>query len=194
MIPFRDEYNELVTPYAAGKPRIVVLDETIEKVKILVQAIIERKKNESHHLIDDKNEYKRFYTGLLGEAALEQHFGINIIDWSVGNSVQFNEADLRKSGLNIGIKTVEAWKFPIVHKKVKRPELINVKLDDKTIVFFGYASIATLINNQDDKYILSPKLRARGTKSGFVGFSEIIPIDSFDHLINIYKTQDNRRI
>lgn len=187
MLPFKKEYNELVTPYAQGKPRITVEPATICKINDLVKEIIQRKKFETHHLIDDKNEYKRFFTGLLGEAALEQFLGVDIIDWSIGDSSIYNEADLKKSGFNIGIKTVEAWKFPVVHKHVIRPELINVKLDDKTIVFFGYASKKSLESKQDDKFILSPLLRSRGTKSAFFGFSEIIPIKDYSHLMKIYK-------
>jgi len=185
-LPFKKEYNQLVTPFAEGKPRIVVSDEMIAKIRKLVEAIIERKRGEAHHRIDYNNEYKRFYTGLLGEAALEQFLGIKIIDWSVGDSSVFNEADLKNSGLDIGIKTVEAWKFPVIHKQVKRPELINVKLDDKTVVFFGYASMSVLRNNQDDNFIISPLLRARGTKTGFYGFSELVEITDFAHLKKVY--------
>jgi len=186
-LPFKEEYNQLVTPFVEGKPRIVVGDDMIARIHKLVQAIIERKKGEAHHKIDYNNEYKRFYTGLLGEAALEQFLGIKIIDWSVGDSSAFNEADMKKSGLDIGIKTVEEWKFPIIHKQVKRPELINVRLDDNTVVFFGYASMTTLKNNQDDKFILSPLLKARNTKTGFYGFSELIQITDFEHLKKIYQ-------
>lgn len=184
---YKNDYNKLVTPYATNKPRIVVDPLTIKKINELVRSIIDRKRVEEHHLIDFGNEYKLFYTGLIGEAAMEQYFGENIIDWSVGDSSFYNEADLKKQGLNIGIKTVEAWKFPIVHKKVYRPELINVKLDEKTVVFFGYASKKVLEENQDDKYILSSMLKARGTKSAFLGFSQLIMIKDINELKKINK-------
>lgn len=184
---YKEEYRKYVVPYAKGKPYIEVDKEIRDKIIDLTQRIIIAKSIEEHHKHDNKQEFKRFYTGLLGEAALEKLFGIDIIDYSVGSSNYFNIADFHKQGLNIGIKTVEIWKFPIIHKHVKRPEIINVRRDDKTVVCFGLATIEVLKKYQNDNYILSPLLKARGTKTGFYGFSELIPINSYEELVQIYK-------
>lgn len=187
---YRQAYNKYVVPFAENKPRIVVQDDAIRKIKTLAIDIVKAKITEDHHKIDSGKELKRFYTGLLGEAAMESLLGIDIIDYSVGHSNNFNGADICNHNIKVGIKTVEVWKFPIIHKNVSRPELINIRRDDKTIVFFGYATKRVLREFQNDDYILSSNLRRRGTKSAFWGFSELIPINSFDHLCEVYYKYD----
>lgn len=190
---FENEYKKYVVPFAPdieSPQRITVPQDKITKIERLAKRIAEAKSIEKHHLIDNRSEYKRQYTGLLGEAAIEEYFGINIIDYSVGNSNIYNIADLNKVNLNIGVKTVEIWKFPLVHKKPFRPELICVKRKSNEIVFFGYASINTLKKYQNDNFILDNNLRNRGTKSAFYGFNELIKVDSFEDLIKIYNKND----
>ncbi|MCL2111995.1 MAG: hypothetical protein FWH32_07105 [Clostridiales bacterium] len=191
----KSEYLRLVVPFVQELQRITVPETKAKKVRGLVDKIIEKKRGERHHRIDFGNEYKRFYTGLLGEAAMEEHFGVDIIDWAVGCSSDFNSADLRSQGMDIGIKTVESGKFPIVHKQVSRPELINIKVDDETVVFCGYAPKSVLINYQNDEFILSKMLRARNTKSAFYGFEKLIlatEIPDLGSLSRIYDENDRR--
>ncbi len=159
----------------------------VEKVTKFVTELILKKEIEPHHKIDPNQEFKRFFTGFLGELSLEKLLGVQFIDWEIGNSVRFNIADLNCLNLNVGIKTVEYGKFPIIHKKVIRPEIINVKLTDSQIYVCGFASIQVLKNYQDDKLILSPALRRKGTKTGFFGFDELIPFQDIDELRNISK-------
>ena len=194
---FEAEYNKLVVPYAPpinSNKRIIVPNQKVEKVKSLARRIANAKAVEAHHLIDGLSEYKRQFTGLLGEAAIEEFFGIDIIDYSVGNSNTYNVADMKKLGLNIGVKTVEVWKFPIVHKTPYRPELICVKRKDNEVLLFGYASMDILRKYQTDDFILDRNLRQRGTKSAFYGFSELIEINSFDELVSTYKKFDKGAI
>lgn len=188
---YRRDYMKYVVPYAEKKPRIVLSEKKIEEINELVQKITSAKISESHHEIDSFNEQKRFTTGLLGEAAMEELLGVEIVDFSVGDSKIYNIADLSKLGYNIGIKTVELWKFPIIHKTVKRPEIISVLRDDRTIVCFGYASKRVLKLFQNDDYILSPSLKARGTKTAFYGFEHLIPITCLDDVIEAYNKYDS---
>lgn len=173
MQTYEDYYRNLVFPFFHGKVKITVNNNKTRKIDDLVKAIIHEKRKEQHHKIDGNNEHKRFYTGLLGEAALEEYFSIDIIDWSANISKYYNNADLNKIGLNIGVKTAELWKFPIIHKNAIRPELINVKISDNIVVFFGLASKDVLNKYQTDDFILSPSLKSRGTKTAFYGFSEL---------------------
>ena len=46
----------------------------------------------------------------------------------------------------------------------------------------GLATTDVLNNYQDDNLIIDPNLRARGTKTGFYGFSELTPIQSIKDL------------
>lgn len=156
--------------------------ETLSKIDDFVRKVIKAKEIEKHHQIDNSQEYKRFFTGMMGECAFEQLFGVSFVDWTVGDSSYYNAADLRALGLNVGIKTVEMYKFPIIHKKSYKPEIICIKRTDDTVIVCGLATPAVLNTYQDDELILSPNLRKRGTKTGFYGFEHLKPITSLEDL------------
>lgn len=167
------------------KPNMVYVtldDETLQKIDKFTQEVIKAKTTEEHHKIDHGEEYKRFFTGMMGECAVEQLLGTNFIDWSVGNSNYYNSADLRALNINVGIKTVEMYKFPIVHKKAYKPEIICIKRNHNTVIICGLATRDVLNTYQDDNLILSPNLRRRGTKTGFYGFEHLKPVKSIDDL------------
>lgn len=167
------------------KPNMVYIKLTqqdLSQIDDFVRAVIERKAAEAHHLIDHGQEYKRFFTGMMGERAMEILFGTSFIDWSIGYSNDYNTADLRLLGYNVGIKTVELNKFPIIHKVAHRPELINIKRTEDTIILCGLATIDVLNNYQDDDLILSPALRRRGTKTGFYGFEHLLKIETLSDI------------
>jgi hypothetical protein len=189
---FEAEFERLVIPYApsidSGR-RIILPEEKIDRIRQLATEIANAKVTEAHHRIDGGNEFKRQFTGLLGEASLEEFLGIDIVDYSIGDSNNYDVADLNRSGLDIGVKTVEDWKFPIVHKNPIRPELICIKRDNNEVLFFGYASVDTLRKYQTDEFILDRRLRQRGTKASFYGFSELIPINSFEELQSVYNKE-----
>ena len=180
---YKEDYKKYLAPCLKGKPYIQLEKEVCDKIAYLAKEIIKAKTSENHHICDNNQEFKRFYTGLLGEAALEKLLNIEIVDYNVGPSSYFNVADLSKQGFNIGVKTVEKWKFPVVHKHVERPEIINIKKDDNTIICLGLATIEVLKRYQSSIYILSPYLRARGTKTCFYGFDKLIPIKKLEDLV-----------
>lgn len=148
---------------------ITITDENIAKVNDYVDRALLIKIEE--HGQDNRNERKRLYSGMLGEVAIEQLLGVKFINWSVGHSSLYNSPDLEKLGLNIGIKTVEFGKFPIIHRHSVRPEIILVKLDYKTIAICGYATVKILNRFQEDKLILSPNVSSN--KTGFYGFHKL---------------------
>jgi hypothetical protein len=178
--------RDFVNTVVACKPNMIYVKlspETLNKIDIFTKAVIKAKSMEGHHIIDNGQEYKRFYTGMMGECAVEQLLGVPFVDWDIGNSNEFNHADLTKLGLKVGIKTVEMHKFPIIHKKSYKPEIICIKRTDDTVIICGLATTSVLNTYQDDDLILSPKLRARGTKTGFYGFDKLIPIHSYEDLM-----------
>lgn len=165
------------------KPNMVYIkidQSTLRDIDAWAKKVIERKKKEGHHIIDDGQEYKRFFTGMMGECAMEKLFDVKFIDWSIGESSYYNTADLSHLGLNVGIKTVEMGKFPVIHKRVLRPELINIRRTEDTVILCGFASVRVLEKYQDDSLILSPKLRQRGTKTGFYGFEELLKVETLN--------------
>jgi len=161
-------------------PAVEVLAATIARIQEVLPSIIQRKSVESHHVIDPHNEYKRFYTGLLGEAAVSQFLGVDSLDLTVGSSNEYLKSDLSKIGLkNIGIKTSEYWNYPLVSKWPVDAEIINIKTSDSVVLLCGLATKNILSMYQDDNLVLSPYLRKRNVKSGFYGFKSLIPMEKF---------------
>lgn len=164
------DYNDLVVKYSDSFTRVLIPQEKVERIKTLATNIVLKKLSESHHQVDSAKEFKRFFTGLMGEAAVEQILDLDIIEWTAGNSKNYNHPDISK--YNIGIKTVERNKFPIIFKNNTYEQIICV-LSDKipNLVFVcGLASVPVLNIYQSDDLILSPNLKARGVKTGFYGF------------------------
>lgn len=141
-----------------------------------------KQKNEPHYKADNSQLFKRFQTGIMGECAVEQFLGIEFVDWSIGESRIYNTADLKKIGVNIGVKTVEKEKFHVISKTIVRPEIICIR-DQNTIFLCGIASVSTLKKYQDDDLILSPFLRQRDTKTGFFGYGQLLPMSDLKEYI-----------
>jgi len=170
VIPYKDKFTPLQVP-----------DEKLGAIESFCLKVIEAKKSEQHHQSDPNQEFKRFYTGITGEAAIEEMLGVSFIDYTVGDSSAYHKSDLKSLGINVGIKTVEFGKFPIIFKNSYYPEIIVIKADPIHIVC-GLATTAVLNKFQSDDLILSPYLKSRGTKTGFYGFGELIPFKSIDDL------------
>ena len=166
---------------------IELTDDDLAQIHQFTTDVIAMKAKEAHHLIDHGQEFKRFYTGMMGERAIEKLFGVSFIDWSIGHSNTYNVADLRVLGIDIGIKTVEMYKFPIIHKIAHRPELICIKRNEKTVILCGLATVEVLNRYQDDNLILPPALRNRGTKTGFYGFNQLIRISSLSEIKSLLR-------
>lgn len=176
-------YEQDVAAYRHNYQPIFVNPQTESRLENLVAQVVATKATEPHHQKDPRKEAKRFMTGFMGEAALEQLLGISIIDWTVGDSSHYHKPDI--PGYRIGIKTVERGKYPIIFKHNTYPQIICVKnLDVPHLVYVcGIASPEVLNRYQDDSLILSPYLRARGTKTGFYGFNQLIPLRSLADLL-----------
>lgn len=166
-------YEDLVARNAKKFIPVIVPDFKIIKIRELARDIVLAKQKEEHHKVDCKQEYKRFVTGLMGEAAVEEYLNVKIIEWDVGNSTNYNHPDMQK--FKIGIKTAERNKFPVITKENKYPQIICVLSDKKPNVVFicGLATTDVLNRYQSETLILSPNLLERGTKTGFYGFHKL---------------------
>jgi hypothetical protein len=182
-----EEYNfkELFEKNQASYTTITIPNSLTEKITSFVNNIIKEKSKENHHIIDNVSQFKRFYTGTLGEVALEILLEKQFIDWSIGPSSYYNKADLKKIFLNVGIKTVEYGKFPIISKINNYPEIINIKLNDNQVVICGLATLNVLKDYRKNSLVLDDYLRARGTKTGFWGLDKLIPFKNYMDLLNL---------
>ena len=179
---YRRRFVYEVTKCMPNMVYVQLEDETLDRIDDFVNRIVPQKFLEKQHQADDENEYTRFFTGMMGECAMEKLFHRQFVDWTIGNSRLYQRADLRKLGLRVGIKTVEMYKFPVVFKTEWYPELICIRRNVNTIILCGLATVPVLRKYQDVNLILSPKLKKKGTKTGFYGFEHLIKISSFDDL------------
>jgi len=189
VLPLR-KFEDYFEPFKDNYPVMVLTPRTEQKIYYFVRDITKAKSKEKLHQIDNDRERKRWTTGVSGELAVENFLKVRFFDWRIGESHKFNSPDLRKIGLNIGIKTVEYGKFPVVHKNSKRPEIIVVKEDNRFFIC-GLATVEVLNTYTDDDLILNPKLRARNVKTGFYGFEHLIPFSSIEELKQILYIQTN---
>lgn len=166
-------YKERVINHSSKFVGIKIDQSNIDKVEKCIKSIIKVKLQEEHHYLDNRQEAKRWKNGFLGEFAVGKFLNKKFVDTSVGESKKYHISDLSKIGLDWGIKTVEYGKFPIIFKKSYKDEVIVIKKTDRLFYICGLAKKDVLNRYQSDKLILSPGLRAKGTKTGFYGFSEL---------------------
>lgn len=179
-------YDTHIKPYAKDFVRIEVDQHSIDKINDFVAKIIVQKKQELHHLKDENAHFKRYYTGTLGELAMEIFLGVTgIVDWTVGASKDYNVPDMRKIGINAGIKTVNYGSFPVVFKKNFSNEIIMIRWKERHVYICGLATKEILNHYQSDELILDKKLRDRGTKSGFYGFEHLKKFSSKEALLRL---------
>jgi len=176
-------YNYLVDSRLNEHNTVKLLD--TNRLDCFIKDVIAKKKSESHHKSDPHNEAYRWRTGMGGEMALEQYLGKSFVDFSIGDSEDYHVPDLSKLGLNVGIKTVERGKYPVIFKRSEKPEIVILRLSDDTFGILGLVTPEDLNKHQSDEEILSPALRARGTKTAFVGLHTITPFRDFDELTKL---------
>ena len=137
--------NKLIT-----KENTIKLLET-SKLDEFIKNIVDKKLSESHHKVDSGNEAYRWRTGMGGELALEQLIGKEFVDLSIGDSNDYHVPDLSKLGLDVGIKSVEYGKYPVIFKRSEKPEIIILRLADDTFSILGVALVEDLNKYQDDE-------------------------------------------
>lgn len=178
-------YSYLIKSLICDKHTVTLTQNNINKLDEFVKNVMLKKKSESHHIADSFNEAKRWRTGTGGELALGQYIGKEFVDLSVGDSNDYHVPDLSSIGLNVGIKTVELGKYPIIFKQSEKPEIIIIRLDDEKFCILGLASPEDLNKYQSDDEILSPSLKARGTKTAFTGLYKVKPFSNYEELIKL---------
>jgi hypothetical protein len=162
--------------------------EDIKRIDHFIKDIKLIKPSENHHKSDNSSLYQRFFTGTLGELALEKFLGVDgIVNWDVGDSKDFHKSDLKRIGLSVGIKTVRYGQFPVIFKKNYNHEIIMIRWQSRYVYVCGLAKKEILNKYQSDDLIVDPKLKERGTKTGFYGFEHLLPIGNLDNLKQISK-------
>lgn len=178
-------YSYLTNSLICDEKIIKLTEDNSKKLDDFVKNVMVKKKNESHHVVDSFNEAKRWRTGTGGELALSQFIGKEFVDLTIGDSTDYHVPDLSSIGLNVGIKTVELGKYPVIFKQSEKPEIIIIRLDDEKFCILGVVTPEDLNKYQSDDEILSPSLKARGTKTAFVGLFKIKPFLNYEELLKL---------
>ena len=173
-------YETFVKPVQSNFKVVELTREKADQLDQLAEKICSAKYQEYKY---DKGALsKRIQTGLYGEAALEQMLGVDIIDWDVWHSAEFDVGDLLKSGVDCGVKTVEYWKFPIVHLYPMRPEVIILRHELRFLICGLYTQDVMKMYSTRD-FILDPNVR--GTKTAFYGIPFYKSFDSLERLADL---------
>lgn len=167
--------------------RIKLSISEVLKIQNFVKQLIDIKITEPHHKVDKGNEFKRWVTGISGEVALEKFLGVNFVDWTVGDSSNYHKSDLSTLGLNVGVKTVEIGKYPIIFKANYYPQILVVRASDTDFYIIGLASVKVMNTFQNEELILSKALKNRGTKTAFTGFHLLKKFKTLGELKNLLK-------
>lgn len=178
-------YSYLTNSLICDEKIVKLTEDNSKKLDEFVKNVMVKKKNESHHVIDSFNEAKRWRTGTGGELALSQFIGKDFVDLTIGESTDYHVPDLSSIGLSVGIKTVELGKYPVIFKQSEKPEIIIIRLDDEKFCILGVVIPEDLNKYQSDDEILSPSLKARGTKTAFVGLFKIKPFSNYEELLKL---------
>lgn len=167
-------YKIDVIPYFKQFMKIKLNRIDIEVLEDFATELIKEKKEEQYKVDNDKL-YKRYLNGLKGEKALEKYLNIPIIDFRIGRNTDFHAPDIRF--LNLGIKTVEYGKYPIIFKENNYSQIINIlDTDLENVYICGIANYDMLNTFQNDNYILDKNLRIRNTKTCYTNFKDLVPI------------------
>lgn len=173
MLDIKDLYQQRVANCADKFIKITLNPLELQYILNTANAIVQAKTYETSYRKDSLSLLKRYVNGFKGEAAVGKHLGIPIINPGVGAAIDFDDPDI--PGYRIGIKTVDYENFPVIPKNNVYPQIICIcHPNANNIVYIcGLADVSTLNTFQHDDLLLDPNLKAKGTKTGFWGFSQL---------------------
>lgn len=158
-----------------------------------VDLFVCEKRKEQTYQDDGSALRKRCYDGFLAERMVERLLNRKFSVLTVGHSAEYDEPDLVRLRLNVGVKAADN-DYPLMElhqngnkKEALRPELICVRRENIMYVCgLAMPDIITLYSDMD----LVRTREARGRKLGFYGFEHLIPIHSWEDLIEALKNTE----
>ncbi len=164
-------------------PVVVISHAKRQKVSEFIVRFIAAKAGEEVHRMDATNREKRFGTGFLCEAAMEQFLGVDFMDTSIGNSKNYAVADMARIGVNAGVKSgvYENNKFVAINKNLCHAQVMCFLSDDRQrVMIAGLATVSMLRDYTDDSLIMTRDMAGR--KTGFYGFDKLIRFKNLEEL------------
>lgn len=159
--------------YSIPKGEMVFLtEEEVQIVKDAIEGLESEKLKEDHYKKDSKGISNRFEIGWLGEMAVTKFLGLPQPDFTIGNSIDYNNPDLPNG---TGVKTT-VRSFHTVAKYNSYPQILVKKHTDYKYEIYGIVSAEDLEKYGNINLITNPELKARGTKVGFDKYDVCKPI------------------
>lgn len=162
--------------------KVTISEEKYAQLKKFVSLAIASKRNQPQYLKDPGSLEKRYYTGWGGECAVAQFLGVDTVDFSIGNSIDYDVPDLIHAGFEVGVKTVSVGDFPLLRKPspstTNTPQIIVMKEDMYNYYICGLATY-DVVNNVaffKEALVRSKKVRDLGIKSAFYRFDLLTPL------------------
>lgn len=189
----REVYENYISPNIDSYIRVEFTKQELMPIIELTKRIVAEKEKEDNYKIDSLNTHKRFMTGLIGELAIEKILGINFIDYeqkeNQTHSKYFNTPDLEIAGYNLGVKTVEYGKVPLIPAFNNYSQIICIRDTPKSVLICGIAIPVILNTYQSESLVISKKLKelndkkrnqnnSKNIKTGFYGFHKLININT----------------
>jgi hypothetical protein len=173
MLDVKDLYQQHVANRANKFIKVTLNPLELKYITDTAAAVVEAKQYETAHKKDGASEMKRFVNGFKGEAAVAKYLGIDILNPDVGVSIDFDNPDI--PGYNVGVKTVSYGNFPVIPKVNTYSQIICIchPSSNGVVYICGLADVDTLNKYQHEDLLLDPNLKAKGTKTGFFGFSAL---------------------
>lgn len=186
----RDKFKQLGL---RNNVKVMFSEDEILMIKKDIELIIEEKQKEAVHKLDSSREFKRWFTGMLGELAVEKYLGVKFSDRTAGNSINYNIPDMQPCGYNIGIKSCRFPNFPVINRNINTPQIFVFILENPyRAVITGIADVdvlkENLLDRSNDDLVYAKSMLSRKT-----AFSKIEKLKKIDSLADLDDYRINTR-
>jgi len=190
-------YGEAIKGILEKSIKVIISKDEMIQISNWVNMLVQTKKVENGFYKNRTKESLQygFDSGYQAEFGVQKCLKINFIDWSIRTDKKlqdYNFADLKNIGLDIGVKTRRYGKFPLVSINPTTPEIITVEivnseLEQIEIYICGYATVECLKKYSNKNFSDPPD--AVGKKMLFFGYEHLLPFKTIDDLKNLLKNE-----
>lgn len=191
-------YRNIIEPNLQNFIRVEFTKQELLPIIELTKKVAEEKLKEQNYKVDGFSLHKRFMSGFISELAIERLLGIKIIDHeqveNKTHSKYFNTPDLQNAGFNVGVKSAEYGKVPLIPTYNNYSQIICIRDTPKSVLVCGIATPEVLNEFQTEDLVLAPSLKRinedkrrkgniKNIKTGFYGFNHLLNINTIQSLV-----------
>lgn len=191
-------YRNIIEPNLNKFIRVEFTKQELLPIIELTKKVAEEKLKEQNYKVDGFSLHKRFMSGFISELAIERLLGIKIIDHeqvkNKTHSKYFNTPDLQNAGFNVGVKSAEYGKVPLIPTYNNYSQIICIRDTPKSVLVCGIATPEVLNEFQTEDLVLASSLKRinedkrrkgnlKNIKTGFYGFNQLLNINTIQSLV-----------